>query len=246
MIRSASLVAAALVWSFSAVLVWAQANPLEVIPDDALGFAVIHDLSDANARVSKLTQKMQLPLPDLLSTIKGYVGVDEGVDETGGLAFAAVSGGEGKEVEGMAYMTVVPTTDYKALLAPLDAEDADADVTKVTVAGQTMYVGHKGDFAVFASETAREQLAAFLAAKTNVTQVVEPLKSWLAEQHAAIVITPIGKKLLFQSIAAALPDAAQLKKDAGLDDDADDEDDDTDDDADDDDTDDDDRRRRRR
>ncbi len=87
------------------------------------------------------------------------------------------------------------------------------------------------------------QLETFLAAKTNVTQVVEPLKSWLAEQHAAIVITPIGKKFLFQTIAAALPDTGQLKRDAGLDDDedADDDKDGKDDDGDDDDEGDDDK-----
>ena len=86
-----SLAAASLVWLAMTASLLAQANPLEEIPADALGFAVIRDLSDANAKVGKLTEKMQLPVPDLLSMVKGFVGVDKGLDESGGLAVAVLS-----------------------------------------------------------------------------------------------------------------------------------------------------------
>ena len=65
--RPLSLAVAPLVWLFLATTLCAQADPLSVIPDDAWGVAVIRDISDTSARVGKLTQKMQIPAPDLLT-----------------------------------------------------------------------------------------------------------------------------------------------------------------------------------
>lgn len=216
MTRTLSLAAAPVVWLFSAATLLAQANPLEVIPDRALGFAVIKDLSDANDRLTKVTQKMQLPVPDLLTMAKGFLGVDKGLDEKGGLAVALVSGPSGREWEESAFCAVVPVTDYKEFIAPFEPEDADAKVTGVTVAGQKMVVGKKGNFAVLAFGERALALEQILAATKNVMADVEPLKSWMADKQLALVVTPAGKKLLFQTIVAALPDAAQLKKDAGV------------------------------
>ena len=42
------------------------ADPLSVIPDNALGLAVINNLADTSSRIQKLTEKMQLPVPELL------------------------------------------------------------------------------------------------------------------------------------------------------------------------------------
>jgi hypothetical protein len=212
--RSFSLTVAALLWLASAATLLAQANPLEVIPEGTLGFALIKDLSDANEKVGKVTQKMQIPMPDLLTLVKGFVGVEKGLDEKGGLAIALVGGPEGRQWEDSAFFAVVPFTDYKELIAPLSPGDADAAVTTVSVSGMNMVVGKKGSFAVFAFAERKEALEKFLAATKNVTGQIEPLKDWMADKQLALVVTPEGKKLLFQTIGAALPDAEQLNKNA--------------------------------
>lgn len=216
MTRTLSLAAVPLLWLFSAATVLAQANPLEVVPAGALGFAVINDLSDTNERVAKVLQKMQLPLPDLLTMAKGFVGVEKGLDEKGGMAVALVSGPQGREWEESAFCAIVPVTDYKEFIAPFEPEDPDAKLTSVTVAGLDMMVGRKGNFAVLVFGERGEALEKILASTKNVTADVEPLASWMADKQLALVVTPAGKKLLFQTIAAALPDTAQLKRDAGV------------------------------
>ncbi|MEX0978951.1 MAG: hypothetical protein WDZ48_08880, partial [Pirellulales bacterium] len=142
---------------------------------------------------------------------KGFVGVQNGLDEKGGLAIALVAGPEGRLWEDSAFFAVVPVTDYKELIAPLSPEDADAAVTTVSVSGMNMVVGKKGSFAVFAFAERKEALEKFLAATKNVTGQIEPLKGWLTDKQLALVVTPEGKKLLFQTIGAALPDAEALK-----------------------------------
>lgn len=216
MFRTLSLAAATLVWSLSAAMLLAQANPLEIIPDNSLGFVVIKDLSDTNERLAKLTQKMQLPVPDLLDMAKGFLGVDKGLDEKGGIALALVSGPQGSEWPDSALFAVVPVTDYKEFIAAFQPEDAEARITGVTVWGMKMLAANKGNFAILAFEGRNEALEKFLASTTNVTAAVEPLASWMADKQLALVVTPAGRKLLFQTIIAALPDSEQLKKTAGI------------------------------
>ncbi|REK17892.1 MAG: hypothetical protein DWQ37_05045 [Planctomycetota bacterium] len=215
MSRTLSFAAAPVVWLLSAAALFAQADPLTVIPDDVLGFAVISDLTDTNERITTLTQKMQIPVPDVLSMAKGYLGVDKGLDEKGGLAFALMAGPEGKEVEGLAPFVIAPVTDYAAFIAPLSPEDPDAAITKATVFGSEVLVGKKDDFAVFMLDVSnKDALETFLAADTSVSSQVEPLKKWMGQQQLSVVVTPKGKSLLFQKLAEAMPDAEDLDADA--------------------------------
>lgn len=206
--------AAFLVWCFAAGTLLAQADPLTVIPDDALGFAVIKNLGEANERVGIVAQKMQLPLPDLLTMVKGYVGVEDGLDEKGGIAVALASGGKGREWADSALVVIVPVTDYQKLIEPLQPEDADAAITGVTVMGQSAVVGKKDNFAVFAFGEETDKLEKFLAADTNVTAAVKPLAQWMADKQLTLVVTPAGKKVMFESIVAAISENEQLKEKA--------------------------------
>ena len=213
--RTFSILAALVLWLFTAAALRAQESPLELIPQDTLGFAVIHDLSDTNERVAKVTQKMQIPIGDLLTMAKGFLGVQEGLDEKGGLAIALVSGPQGREWEESVWCAVVPVTDYNKFLAPLDPKDPDAKITAVTIMGMNMLAARKGNFAVLASGETSETLERILAAKASVSAEVKPLAGWMADKQLAVVVTPAGKKLLLQTIVGALPDVEQLKKDAG-------------------------------
>jgi len=237
--RIATFVTTAAVSLLTTTVLWAQADPLEQVPDSALGFAVIPNLTEANDKIGTLTAKMQLPVPDVLTLVKGMVGIGEGMDDAGGLAIAAVPSSDDEDAP-LAWYGFVPVTDYKEFLKALSPVDEDADVTEVTVFGQTMLVGQKGKFAVIAMDSEHpEALKKLIADDTSIVATVAPLKEWMAEQQLSIVITPAGKTQLFQTIAAALPDQEQLEADAGAikgdDDDGDDdegkgdEDDDSDD-----------------
>src|SRR5262249_19610948 len=153
-------------------------NPLEVIPEDALGFAVIKDLSDANARIASLTQKMQLPAPDVLSLVKAFTGVQGGLDEKGGAAIA-VQAAEGEGLEAFAPFVIVRVTDCKAFIKSFAPNDPDAAIAQVEAFGMSALVAKKGNFAVFGQAEQKERLEKFLAATKSVAAVVEPLKDWM-------------------------------------------------------------------
>ncbi len=197
MVRHTSFFVATLVWLLCASTLWAQADPLSVIPEDALGLAVLNRLGDTNARVQKLTQKMQIPVPDLLPMAQMFTGIQQGLDTKGGLAAAVFADEHEDAFWGMSLAVFVPVTDYKVFLEQLQPEDAAAQITEVTVLGGKYLAAKKGGFAVFTSISQKHVLEHVLASSKNATAGLAPLHPWLGEQQAAVIVTPAGKKLLF-------------------------------------------------
>ncbi len=219
MTRYLHCVTAPIAWLMTTAMLWAQADPLTAIPPDALGFVVIRDISDCNARAAKLTQQMRIPMPDLLTLGKSYAGVDKGLNEKGGIAAALFTDPQNED-DGFTFIVVVPVTDYKTFIAAFAPDDPDAAVAEVTVAGEKALVGKKGEFAVFGQGEQKGLLEKVLASSESVLGVVKPLGAWLAQQQLAAVATPAGKKVLLKKIVALLPDASNLPKAADHDADA--------------------------
>ena len=157
-------------------------------------------LREFNERVAKVTQKMQIPIGDLLTMAKGFLGVQEGLDEKGGLAVALVSGPEGRQWEESVLCAVVPVSDYNKFIAPLDPKDPDAKITAVTVMGMNMMAARKGNFAVLAAGDKSETLEKILAAKADVT---EEAKEFLIEKGSSL---EFGARPLRRAIEQHLED----------------------------------------
>ncbi len=208
--RQLSFVAAPLVWLSTTATLLAQADPLGIIPHDALGFAVIKNTAEAAARVEKLTQKMQIPAPNLLTMAKAYAGVEKGLDEKGGIA-AAILADPDDEDRGYSFVIVVPVTDYKVFIEQFDPDDIDDRTTEVTIAGESYLVAKKGNFAIFGDPEKPAVLERVLASTQAVTASVEPLRAWMAEQQLAVVVTPKGKATLFKKVLELFPEPAALK-----------------------------------
>ncbi len=61
---------------------------LKAIPDNALGFVVVHNLSHADAAISRLGSAMQMPIPGVLTILKMQLGIQQGLDESGSAGIA--------------------------------------------------------------------------------------------------------------------------------------------------------------
>jgi hypothetical protein len=206
--RPLSLAVAPLVWLFLATTLWAQADPLSVIPDDAWGVAVIRDISDTSARIGKLTQKMQIPAPDLLTLGKSYAGVEKGLNEKGSIAGAIFA--HPTDENGFGFAIVVPVTDYKEFIGQFGPDDADAKISQIKILGEDALVTKKGEFAIFTDTDHKELLERFQASSKSVKSVVEPLGAWLGDQQVAVVATPAGKSVLFKKLLGLFPDADKV------------------------------------
>jgi hypothetical protein len=194
------------------------ADPLTVIPDDALGLAVINNLADTSARVQKVAEKMQLPVPELLPMAQLYTGVQQGLDDKGTLAVAMFPGGDENATWASMVAVFVPVSDYKAFVAQLQPDDASAEIAEVTIMGQALAVTQKGEFAVLATPDAKPLLEKIKGNSKSVSNVLGPLRPWLAKQQIAVALTPTGKKLLLATVGGLMDAALEGAEQAGNDD----------------------------
>jgi hypothetical protein len=198
-------------WPLLVSALFAEADPLAVIPDDALGIAVVRNLSETSAAVARLTQKMQIPAPDLLGLAKSYAGVDKGLNEKGSAAAAIFR--DPQHEDQLQFLVVVPVTDFKVFIAALGPDDADARIAQVKVAGEAALVVHKGEFAVFTDTDQHALLERVLSSSKSVVATLEPLAPWMAQQQFVVAATPAGKSRLFRTLLNLLPEAAEKPED---------------------------------
>ncbi|MBI3836325.1 MAG: hypothetical protein HY288_00135 [Planctomycetia bacterium] len=207
MARHLAFFAAPVVWLFTAATLCAQTALLNTIPDDVLGLVVVNNLSDASAKVHKLTEKMNIPVPELLPIAKMFAGEPEGIDDNGSIAAVALADDDEDATWGMSFAAFVPVTDYQAFIKGLKPEDSDGAITKVTVMGRQYLLAKKGTFAVLCNAEQKSVLEVILASTKSISGTLAPLGPWLAEQQIAIVVTPAGKKRLLETIVEKFADA---------------------------------------
>src|SRR4051794_5182535 len=60
-------------------------NALAVVPDDAVGFMVVHNLADVNRSIQEVGKLLNAPPVDVLSMAQGITGIQKGLDAEGDL-----------------------------------------------------------------------------------------------------------------------------------------------------------------
>lgn len=201
------LVLAAFVAPAAPVL--AQADVLQVIPDDAIGFALVNRLGQSNEKFAALAKRMKLPLPgNPLEMAKDALGVEKGLAEKGTVAVAAFPGRmEEDEPRGVVY---IPVTDYQAFIGQLEPKEPTAAITEIKLKdGKAMVAGKRGNFAVLAALEDRELLERALKSTKSLATWAEPIYAWLAENDTAGVLTGHGIKLIGAHARRGLEEARQ-------------------------------------
>jgi hypothetical protein len=174
---------------------------LKLVPDNALGVVVVNRIGDTNDKIRSLALQLKVPPFDLLSTAKLTLGLQESLDEKGGIALAAVPG----TPNGVPVMvSFVPTGDYAALLKQLNAEAGDDGIARLSVRDKQFVAARKGGYAVVAEGGNTAALQAVIAATTSIADASPGLDAWRAENDAYAVATPAGVKFAQQQIQVGL------------------------------------------
>ncbi len=181
---------------------------LQLVPDSALGVVVVNRVGATNEKLKSLALQLKVPPFDFLSTAKLTLGLQEGLDEKGSVALAAVPG----TPNGVPVMvSFIPTGDYAALLKQLQAEAGADGIAKISVGDKRFVAAHKGGYAVVAEEANQPALQAVIAATKSIADASPALDAWRAENDAYAATTPAGVKFAKQQITVGLQAAkAQL------------------------------------
>jgi hypothetical protein len=171
-----------------------------------LGFGVVRNLGELDAKLSKLAQDLQVPAPGALMMVRTLSGIQEGLDEKGSLVAAVLPGDE--EQQSPFTLLFVPITDYKKFIAQLQPADKDAaGSTEVIIANQTFAVMKKGEYAVLAEPRYADRLKEVVAAKAGSLGLPAGLTSWAGKHDAYLVVMPDTIKLAIGPIREGLKQA---------------------------------------
>jgi hypothetical protein len=161
-----------------------EADVLKVVPDSALGVLVVNRLKETSDRIEKLGRDLQVAVPSPLAFAKGLSGVTHGVEETGSLAIALFSGGEGKPPIAALF---IPVHDYSTFLRPLAPKDGGPEISRITFFRRPALATHKAGFAVLMEPGQEELLTTIRAWDTGIDKLLDPLNEWATSQSVAVL-----------------------------------------------------------
>lgn len=170
---------------------WAR-DALTLVPQGALGFVVVNDLTAASEKIQRLATQMKAPAPPMLMALKMQSGIQVGLDEKGDALMALMPGENG--LKDPKPILALPTSDYGKLIAQIGG-DASKQITEVTVADKDLLAAKLDNYVVFVDSDSRSLLTSLLGADGKLADDVKPVAQWAAEKDFALAILPEGLRL---------------------------------------------------
>ena len=113
-------------------------NVLSRIPEGACGAAVLNRLFQTDAKIQGLASQVRIERARPLSSLKGWLGVQQGLDEQGSALLVLMPVGDRKTPPAAIFF--LPVTDYQQFLRALSPQDA-VRITTVKLGKEASLVG---------------------------------------------------------------------------------------------------------
>ncbi|MCA9231939.1 MAG: hypothetical protein KDA57_14920 [Planctomycetales bacterium] len=166
---------------------------LRFMPEDALGFVLVRDLADFDAKVSRFTQLFNLPVPGPLEYAKLATGLDQGLRPQGELLIALIPGPP--ELPAPQPMVLLPVNNY-AQLAEAIHGDPSGEICRVSVAGEDVLIAKFDSYALLMNVEHRETMELLLGLQQAPVANLKPLDTWIASNDLIVAILPNGLEAL--------------------------------------------------
>ena len=133
----------------------ADDDVLKLVPDMALGFAIVNRPEAADAKLQALGQQMKLPIPSALAKLGGPGGIgpggiQEGLDKKRPIAVLVLPPKEGMPIPTV--ILLVPVTDYAKFVGQFKPGETEAGVSKIALFGSPALTRSIGSYAALTSE----------------------------------------------------------------------------------------------
>ena len=201
-----SLLATLLALAPLSVRASAADDPLRLLPDTTLGFAVIHRLSELNDKLAQHAQRLGIPGPDLLTLAKMSAGAQQGLDEQGSLLVAAIASVDGSNrIEESEALIAVPVTDYQQFVEQFPG-DASAEIAELLMAGAPVLVTEVPGYALITpqSDEHRTLLESLRKREPSLEIDVDGIEDWVAGNDVIVALLPSGIQNITQRAATEL------------------------------------------
>ena len=182
-------------------------NVYDYLPEDALGCVSIRNLAVLDAKVQKLTELFETPLPAPLTFLKLTTGLGEGLDTKGDMLLALLPGDA--PASPPEPIVLLPVTDYRVFAESIGG-DVSGEICRVTITGEDVLVANDRGYAMLMNIENRETLELILELKPSPVLELQSLTPWLAKNDITVTIMPLGAKLLLKLGSDGSAEAGKL------------------------------------
>jgi hypothetical protein len=175
------------------------ADVLAEVPNGALGFVLVRNLSAVDAKVGQLASLLQRNIPRPLGFLKDFAGISDGLNPDGDFLLALFSSTNGSE-QSLVFCVWLPVTDYDRFLSSLGATTIDG-VAAATIAGEDLLVAQRGEWALVMDPDQRERIAELAVAEPAPPRL-PAWDKWIAANDVTVVAFSPGVRTLVASFAA--------------------------------------------
>jgi hypothetical protein len=165
------------------------ASIVDQVPRDALGFVLVRNLSQADAKIAKAMSTLRTPLPAPLSMIKSMTGVSAGLDFERDLLVVMLP--PEKSLRPFHLAVWLPVKDYDALVRSLDG-DPQRRIAAATIAGEDVLIAHVEDWAVVMDPDQRERLSQLASSPATTARSTADVARFIDPDSdvSLVVLTP--------------------------------------------------------
>jgi hypothetical protein len=177
------------------------ADVLQEVPNDVLGFVVVHHLNEVDTKARWLSLELRNTQFSPLAFLAAFTKIHDGINFAGDALLVAYSDSRGDKSR-LRYGVWLPVTDYARFAKSIGASSADG-ISTVTVAGEDLLVAHRGEWALVMDTDQRERITQLVAAAapTTLPAQIAGWKKWIDANDVTIVAYSAGLRELV-SLAA--------------------------------------------
>ena len=173
-----------------------SADILKEVPNDVLGFVVVHHLNAIDAKAKWLSLELRNNTFSPLAFLKTVTNIQDGLNLDGDFLLVAYPDPRGDKSH-LRFGVWLPVSDYARFGKSIGASSVDG-ISTVTVAGEDLLVARRGDWALVMDTDQRERMTQLVAASASppVAPQVAGWKKWMDANDVTVVAYAAGVREL--------------------------------------------------
>lgn len=169
-----------------------SADVLQEVPNDVLGFVVVHHLTVIDAKAKWLSLELRNNTFSPLAFLKTVTNIQDGLNLEGDFLLAAYPDPRGDKSR-LRFGVWLPVADYARFAKSIGASSLDG-ISTVTVAGEDLLVARRGEWALVMDTDQRERMTQLVAAAASppLSPQIAGWKKWIDSNDVTIVAYAAG------------------------------------------------------
>jgi hypothetical protein len=172
------------------------ADVLQEVPNDVLGFVVVHNLNAIDAKAKWLSLELRNNTFSPLAFLKTVTNIQDGLNLDGDFLLAAYPDPRGDKSR-LRYCVWLPVAEYARFSKSIGASSVDG-ISTVNVAGEDLLVARRGEWALVMDTDQRERMTQLVAASASpsMSPQIANWKKWIDANDVTVVATAAGVREL--------------------------------------------------